>query len=129
MAHFAQIDENNIVKQVIVVDNEEIKDPLTGQEDEILGIAFCKKTFGGNWIQTSYNNNIRGTFAGIGHTYDKNLDMFVPPKPYPSWIFNQETCRWESPVGPCPKSTPEDRAAGRHYFWIEEEQEWQLKGN
>lgn len=127
MAHFAQIDENNIVKQVIVVDNEEIKDPLTGQEDEILGIAFCKKTFGGNWVQTSYNNRIRGVYAGVGFTYDKQRDIFMPPKPHPSWVYNAEECRWESPVGPCPPLTSEEREAGNHYFWIEESQEWQLK--
>ena len=82
MAHFAKIDENNVVTQVIVVDNKDITDPFTGQEDEILGIAFCKKLLGGNWVQTSYNNNFRKRYAGIGYKFDKALDAFVPPKPF-----------------------------------------------
>jgi len=66
MAHFAKLDENNVVTQVIVVDNKDITDPHTNQEDEILGIAFCKKLLGGNWKQTSYNGNMRVRYAGIG---------------------------------------------------------------
>ena len=79
MAHFAQLDENNVVTQIIVVDNRDITDPHTGQEDEILGIAFCKKLLGGNWKQTSYNNNSRVRYAGIGYSYNAALDAFVPP--------------------------------------------------
>ena len=77
MAHFARLDENNVVTQVIVVDNKDITDPHTGEEDEILGIAFCKKLLGGKWVQTSYNNNFRKRYAGIGYTYDKALDAFI----------------------------------------------------
>lgn len=82
MAHFAKIDENNVVTQVIVVDNKDITDPHTGQEDEILGIAFCKKLLGGNWVQTSYNGNLRVCYAGVGYTYNRALDAFVAPKSF-----------------------------------------------
>ena len=73
MAHFAQI-ENNVVTQVIVINNQEVPDEATG-------IAFCKSIFGEDteWVQTSYNNNFRGRFAGVGWTYEKNKDEFIPP--------------------------------------------------
>jgi hypothetical protein len=78
MAHFAKIDENNVVTQVIVVDNKDITDPFTGQEDEILGIAFCKKLLGGNWVQTSYNStNTRKRYAGVGYTYNAKHLMLL----------------------------------------------------
>ena len=79
MAHFAQLDENNIVLQVIVVNNNELLD--NGVESEAKGIAFCQSIFGANtiWKQTSYNSNFRGTYAGIGYTYDPINDIFVKP--------------------------------------------------
>ena len=126
MAHFAQLDENNIVMQVIVVDNKDITDPHTGQEDEILGIAFCKKLFGGRWIQTSYNNKIRVRYAGIGYSYNSTLDAFIPPKPFESWILNNETANWESPIGPSPELTTEELSAGSTYYWDEENIRWDL---
>ena len=94
MAHFCQLDENNIVTQVIVVDNKEIADPHTGEEDEILGIAFCKKLLGGKWVQTSYNGSIRKRYAGIGYSYNAALDAFVAPKPFASWVLNNESVEW-----------------------------------
>ena len=80
MAHFAQLDTNNVVTQVIVVNNDVLKDEA-GQEQEALGIAFCKSLFGEetNWVQTSYNANFRGLYAGIGMTYDAATDQFVAP--------------------------------------------------
>lgn len=126
MAHFAKIDENNVVTQVIVVDNKDITDPHTGQEDEILGIAFCKKLLGGNWVQTSYNNNLRVRYAGIGYTYNRALDAFVPPKPFESWVLNNETADWESPVGPAPALTEEETSAFSRYEWDEENGAWNL---
>jgi hypothetical protein len=93
MAHFAQLDETNIVTQVIVVHNNELLD--NGVELESKGIAFCQSLFGGNWIQTSYNGNIRKNFAGIGFTYDPVRDVFIPPKPEGDWVLNEDTCRWE----------------------------------
>lgn len=126
MAHFAKLDENNIVTQVIVVDNKDITDPFTGQEDEILGIAFCKKLLGGNWVQTSYNNNLRVRYAGIGYSYNRALDAFVPPKPFESWVLNNETADWESPVGSAPELTAKETEAGSRYEWDEENTQWNL---
>ena len=120
MAHFAQLDENNIVTQVIVVDNKDITDPHTGEEDEILGIAFCKKLLGGKWVQTSYNGNFRKRYAGTGYSFSKELDAFVPPSPFPSYILNPETADWESPLGPAPELTEEEIEAGSRYQWNEE---------
>ena len=125
MAHFARLDENNVVTEVIVVDNKELIVPSTGEEDEILGIAFCKKLFGGNWVQTSYNNRIRKNYACIGYTYDKQLDAFIPPQPYPSWILNNETAHWEPPI-PKPEITPEQSELEKEYKWNEESGQWDL---
>jgi hypothetical protein len=126
MAHFAQLDANNIVTQVIVVDNKEIADPHTGEEDEILGIAFCKKLLGGKWVQTSYNGGIRKRYAGIGYQFSKELDAFIPPKPFESWVLNSETADWESPVGPAPALTEAETEAGSRYEWDEEDGAWNL---
>ena len=80
MAHFAELDETNIVKQVIVVHNNELLDE-NGNESEQKGIDFCVNLLGGTWIQTSYNKNFRGTYAGIGYLYDLINDVFVAPEP------------------------------------------------
>ena len=120
MAHFAKLDENNVVTQVIVVDNKDITDPHTGQEDEILGIAFCKKLLGGNWKQTSYNNNSRVRYAGIGYSYNAALDAFVPPQPYASWTLDNETADWVSPLGAAPELTEAEVEAMSFYRWDEE---------
>ena len=127
MAHFAKLDENNIVTQVIVVSNEDITDPFTGQEDEILGIAFCKKLLGGNWKQTSYNNNMRVRYAGTGYSYNAALDAFIAPKPFPSWVLVEETADWESPEGPAPELTEAQVESKSFYKWDEEELEWVLE--
>ena len=126
MAHFAQLDADNIVTKVIVVDNKEIADPFTGQEDEILGIAFCKKLLGGKWVQTSYNGSIRKRYAGIGYSYNASLDAFVAPKPFASWVLNNETADWESPVGPAPALTEAETTALSRYEWDEENAQWKL---
>jgi hypothetical protein len=117
MAHFAQLDENNIVTQVIVVSNDDIKDS-EGNESELTGIAFCKSLLGPNtiWKQTSYNNSIRKNYAGIGFIYDATLDAFIAPKPFNSWILNETTCRWEAPI-----AYPND---GNMYAWDEETTSW-----
>ena len=119
MAHFAQLDENNIVTQVIVVSNENTSD-INGVEIEEIGIGFCKKLFGDdtNWKKTSYNNNIRFRYAGIGYTYREDLDAFIAPQPYPSWSLNSQTTEWEAPI---PK--PDDENL---YVWNEETQSWNL---
>jgi len=118
MAHFAQLDENNVVTQVIVVNNNECM--LDGEENETIGVVFCKSLFGSNtrWKQTSYNSTIRKNFAGIGYTYNSDLDAFIPPKPFDSWVLNQESCKWEAPV-----PYPDDNNT---YVWDEESKNWTL---
>jgi hypothetical protein len=96
LAHFAKI-ENNVVTQVIVVANKDTAD-ANGVEKEYIGAAFCEKLFGGTWKQTSYNGTIRKNYAGIGYTYNADIDAFVPPKPFASWTLNNETAQWEAPV-------------------------------
>ena len=127
MAHFAKLDENNIVTQVIVVSNDDCTDPHTGQEDEVLGIAFCKKLLGGNWKQTSYNNNMRGNYAGIGYKFHSGVatlgvgstDVFLPAQPHASWTVGIQTAQWYSPLGDAPALTDAEVAAGKYYTWDE----------
>ena len=123
MAHFCRIDENGIVQQVIVVDNKDTAD-ASGVEKEYIGAAFCERLLGGTWKQTSYNGNFRKNYAGEGFTYDSTRDAFIPPKPFASWVLNEDTCQWGSPV-PCPTDvgTPE---APKRYVWNEEAQQWDL---
>lgn len=115
MAHFAQLDENNVVTQVIVVANSDTAD-ASGVEKEHIGAAFCERLFGGTWKQTSYNGNKRKNYAGIGYTYREDIDAFVPPKPYASWLLNEATAQWEAPV-----AMPDD---GGMYSWDENNQAW-----
>ena len=119
MAHYAEIDENNIVLRVMVVNNEDIIDPETGEESETTGVAFCKEQWGGNWVKTSYNHNIRKRYAGIRYSYNEELDAFVLPKPFESWVLNEETANWESPVGSAPKLTQDEIDSGSFYRWDE----------
>jgi len=116
MAHFAEIDANNVVQRVVVVHNNELLDE-NSNEVEQKGIDFCVSLFGGTWVQTSYNGNIRKNFAGKGFTYDSGRDAFISPKPYDSWVLNEETCRWEAPV-----AYPDD---GNMYTWNEETTSWE----
>ena len=120
MAHFAKLDENNVVTQVIVVSNDHITDPHTGREDEIIGIAFCKRLLGGNWKQTSYNNNMRVRYAGIGYSYNAALDAFIPPQPFASWTLDNDIADWVSPLGAAPALTDEEVATFSYYRWDEE---------
>jgi hypothetical protein len=109
MAHFAQIDENNIVTQVLVVpDNAEDR----GQDYLANDLGL-----GGTWVQTSYNNRIRKNYAGVGFTYDAVRDAFIAPKPFDSWVLNEDTCRWEAPV-----AYPTD---GVMYKWNEDKKDWE----
>ena len=108
MAHFAQLNESNIVTQVIVVHNNELLDE-NGNESEQKGIDFCIAHYGGTWIKTSYNANIRKNYAGVGYTYDSERDAFIPPMPPTTvpgpeidggtievtWTLNEDTCNWE----------------------------------
>ena len=121
MAHFAQLDENNVVIQVIVVSNDNITDS-NGVETESIGVAFCKKLLGAdtNWKQTSYNNSMRVRYAGIGYSYNAELDAFVAQQPYASWTLDAETADWVSPLGDAPALTDEEIAALSYYRWDED---------
>ena len=110
MAHFAQI-ENGTVTQVIVVSNNELL--VDGIEVESKGVEFCQSLFGGIWVQTSYNNNIRKQYAGIGFTYDADADQFVAPQPFPSWSLDDNN-DWQAP-------TPKPEGS---FTWDEETLAW-----
>lgn len=110
MAHWAEIDENNVVLRVTVGDNN---DP-NGDE----GYQWLIDNLGGRWIKTSYNANIRNKFAAIDDFYDEIRDVFISPKPYPSWILNEDTLKWEAPV-----EKPQD---DKKYKWNEETTSWDL---
>jgi hypothetical protein len=115
MAHFAEIDSDNKVLRVVVVSNNELLDE-NGQESEAKGAAFCQNLFGGTWMQTSFNGNIRKNYAAAGFKYDSERDAFIAPSPFPSWVLDEETCRWTFPV-PRPKD-------GKFYVWDEPTVSW-----
>ena len=118
MAHFAKINsQTNLVVEVNVVNNSDIGN-LPFPESESVGIEFLGpwNTSGTYWKQTSYNGNFRKNYAGIGHTYDAGRDAFISPKPYASWLLNEITCLWESPV-PYPTD-------GKYYMWDESTLSW-----
>lgn len=116
MAHFAKLDTDYIVTEVIVVNNSELLDEF-GIEQEVIGREFCKKLFGGMWVQTSYNRSFRKNFAGIGFKFDTSRNAFIPPQPFASWILNENTCNWEAPI-PYPTD-------GKKYQWNESTVEWE----
>ena len=130
MAHFAQLDGNNVVTQVIVVSNNDTSDS-NGVETESIGVAFCQKLLGAstNWKQTSYNNNFRGNYAGIGMKYLTNqatlgvgsTDIFISDKPYTSWVLSATTAQYEPPSNPgaAPALTSDEQAANKSYVWNE----------
>lgn len=119
MAHFAELNSNNQVIQVIVVHNNELLDE-NGNEVEQKGIDFCNSLFGEDtvWKQTSYNGNLRKNFAGKGFTYDEDRDAFIAPQPFSKWVLSEDTCRWSAPV-----AYPND---GKDYVWDEETTSWIL---
>ena len=110
MAHFAKLNSQNVVEQVIAVHNNDAPDEATG-------IAFLSSIFGeATWKQTSYNGRIRKNYAGIGYTYDAQRDAFIPPQPFPSWTLVEDTCQWTAPV-----AMPTD---GKMYLWDETTLSW-----
>jgi hypothetical protein len=117
MAHFAQLHENNVVVQVIVVANAECLDEH-GIERESIGVAFCQMLFGSDtrWVQTSYNGSIRRRYASIGSIYDESCDAFIDPSPFPSWVLNEQTLEWIAPI-PYPSD-------GAKYMWDEDTATW-----
>jgi hypothetical protein len=117
MAHFARINENNIVDEIIVINNEDCQN-LDFPESESVGQEFITSIgLSGNWKQTSYNANFRKKYSGIGDTFDETRNAFITPKPFTSWILNEDTCIWESPI-----ERPTD---GNLYRWNEDEQSWE----
>ena len=132
MASFAKIGLNGKVIEVQSVVNEVLYD-ANGVEQESIGIDFLTKLTGwAIWKQTSYNTHggvhdkggipLRKNHAGIGYTYDENRDAFIPPKPFKSWVLNESTCLWESPI-PYPSDAPIDKI----YTWNEQIQNWDLQ--
>jgi len=113
MSHFAQIDENNIVTQVLIIEQDVIDTGLFGDP--------------ASWIQTSYNTTggvhtlggtpLRKNYAGIGYTYNASRDAFIPPKPFASWTLNEDTCLWEAP-------TPRPVEEGKIFVWNEDTTSW-----
>ena len=118
MAHFAKIDENNVVIQIVVVDNKDTSD-ANSVEKEYIGAAYLERILGGTWKQTSYNGNFRKNYAGIGYTYREDIDAFVPPKPFPSWVLNQQAL-WDPPI-PYPDNYG---MPGTNYRWDEATLSW-----
>ena len=130
MAHFAKLDSNNRVTQIIVVSNDDIKD-VNGNEVESIGIAVCQKLLGADttWKQTSYNDNMRGNYAGIGMTYMSGVrtlgvastDVFISQQPHASWTVGVNTAQWYPPSNPgnAPELSDSDKSAGKYYVWNE----------
>jgi hypothetical protein len=117
MAHFARLDENNVVTEVCVVNNSVITH--NGVEYEDAGIAFLTSITGhASWRQTSYNGNIRKNYAAPGYVYDAAREAFIPPQPFPSWVLDEGTCLWYAPI-----PVPSD---GQPYVWNEETGGWEL---
>jgi len=102
MSHFAKIDNDNVVTDIIVANQDVINSGLVGDSFR--------------WVQTSYNRNFRKNYAGVGFIYDRVCDAFIPPQKYPSWLFNEDTCQWDAPI-----PYPEDNKA---YSWDEETTSW-----
>jgi hypothetical protein len=144
MAHFAKISDNKLVLQVLTLNNGDMLD-ANGVEDETVGQAYLEKHNNWPaqmWIQTSYNTSsnqhkdggtpLRGNYAGIGHEWDEDNNIFWPKKPYTSWVKDTSDARWHSPIGDAPALTAEQTSqneAGTHrwgYDWNEEGQSWDL---
>ena len=110
MAHFAEVDTNDVVLRVLVVGNDQ---EHRGQEFLADDLAL-----GGTWVQTSYNGNMRKNYAGVGFTFDRVRDAFISPKPYPSWVLDEQTCLWNAP-------TEMPVVEGKMFIWVEADLNWQ----
>ena len=125
MAHFARLDENSVVVEVIVIDNDAMLDE-NDVEQESLGVEVCNTLFGEGftWVQTSYNASMRGRFAGVGYTYDSTNDVFIRPQPYPSWTLD-DNFDWQAPVAfPSDGFTGEVMEGVKYYHWDEDTLNW-----
>jgi hypothetical protein len=107
MSHFAKIDNDNVVTRIIVAEQDIINSGLVGEPSR--------------WVQTSYNNTFRKNYAGIGYSYDETRDAFIPPQPYPSWVLNEDICRWDAPT-PMPVDD-------QMYMWNEDTQAWDVNAS
>jgi len=129
MAHFAELDGNNIVTRVVVVGNdvETADGPLGTNDMHVDGETWCVNFFkGGNWKQTSYNNNFRKQYCGKGYTFDSAKDKFISPQPFTSWALDGND-DWQAPVTyPTDTGTEEDP---RHINWDEDNQKWTATDN
>ena len=127
MAYYAELNQNNEVIYVVYMENSVITDENEEENDQ-LGIDHLHHHHGANrrWVRTSYTGRIRGKFAGIGDTYNEQLDRFISPKPYNSWNLNETTGEWESPL-PMPELTQEQINNNQFYFW--DETEYQTNNN
>jgi hypothetical protein len=116
MAHFAKVNTNNVVEEVLVISNDDIQN-LDFPESEPIGQQFIQSLgLEGNWLQTSYNSNFRKNYAGIDFKYDMDRDAFIPPSPFLSWVLNEDTCQWEPPI-PYPPNR-------YNYYWDEDRLSW-----
>lgn len=112
MAHFAKLNDENVVVSVEVVAN----DALDSDNEEVSGIELLNNLYGiALWKQTSFNGSFRKNFAGVGYKYDADLDAFIAPKPFNSWILDEQTAQWKAPI---------DRPAEGKYIWSEDELNW-----
>jgi len=139
MAHFAKISDTSKVLTVLTLDNKDMLN-AAGVEDESVGQDYLQSHNNWpreKWIQTSYNTRggkhssgddskaLRGNYAGIGHTWDEDNNIFYSKKPYPSWVLNTTTASWQSPIGDAPDDlTDEEKAAGTEYMWNEDNKSW-----
>ena len=139
MAHFAKIGLNGKVIAVLTINNSDMLN-ASGTEDESVGQQYLERHNNWAaqlWIQTSYNTHggkhnkggtpFRGNYAGIGYTWDEDNNIFLPKKPYASWIKDIATASWKSPIGDAPALTEEQKTAKSYYSWNETEQSWDLK--
>ena len=121
MAHFARLDNNNNVVHIHVVDNENLLDE-NGVEQESVGIAYLQQVHGvnHNWKQCSYNGSFRGRYPGVGYTYDEANNVFLAPKPYPSWVLDSNF-DWQAPV-----AVPSFDIDTQYASWNEDNQTWDI---
>lgn len=130
MASYARVNQNNVVTYVTSIPDEMITD-INGNQHEDWAYKHLYETIpdslSDKWVQTSYDNEFRVRYAGLGFSYNKDLNAFIPIKPYNSWVLDENIADWQSPVGPAPQLTQQDIDDGLAYVWDEDTLEWVLK--
>jgi len=123
MANYARVNKDNLVIFITPIDEEKFIN-----EEDILNHLYksIPDSIEDLWIETSKEGTIRFRYAGIGYSYNEELDAFIPPQPYASWVLNEETADWESPIGPAPTLTEAEIEANSFYQWDEENGVWVL---